>query len=211
MTRGAAEERWFSIYQSTSWHLPVRLIDDVLLLYSRGEQGSIGEMGFSINQSASWHLPVRLIDEIRLLVYSRGDQRSSRGEMVLHQSIHLMTLTCPSHRWYPPRLQQRWPEEQQRRDVPHPAGWSGGWHTAASACRYFLHKIRSNIYASSNCIAVLSVVLLFRGVASYTDKEQPRECSGHQRMIWQLWGSPCYKNTSQKAKLGCPRKTSFYQ
>ncbi len=70
-----------SINQSTTWHSPVRLIDDILLVYSRGDQWrSREEMGFSINQSTSWHLPVCLIDNI-LLVYSRGDQRSSRGEM----------------------------------------------------------------------------------------------------------------------------------
>ncbi len=92
------------------------------------------------------------------MISSSSTAEVTRGAVeeseVLNQSIHLMTLTCLFHRWYPPRLQQRWQEEQQRRDVLHLAGWSGGWHTAASACRYFLHKIRSNIYARSNCSAV---------------------------------------------------------
>jgi hypothetical protein len=51
---------------------------DKLLEEQQRREGSI-----SINQSTSWHLPVCLIDDI-LLVYSRGDQRSSRGEMVIN-------------------------------------------------------------------------------------------------------------------------------
>jgi hypothetical protein len=40
VTRGAAEERWFSFNQSTSWHSTVHLIDDILLIYSRGDKRS---------------------------------------------------------------------------------------------------------------------------------------------------------------------------